>query len=82
MANGFWGCDLLLRLSKKAELLQNLVYKGEAIKSRLLCSNGKSKANIKRTETYHIPNQCKFNDNLAELYKFDVAALIGEDYSV
>ena len=56
--------------------------KGEAIKKQTALLNGKFKANIRPTETYHIPNQWKFNEDLAELYKFHVAALIEEDYSV
>ena len=57
-------------------------YKGEVKKSRLLCLNLNFYANIRPTKTYHIPNEWKFNEDLAELSKFDIAALIEGDNSV
>ena len=33
-------------------------------------------ANISPTKTYYIPNQWKFNEDFAALYRFEIAALI------
>ena len=40
-------------------------------------SNIKFSVNIGPTETYYIPNQWKLNENLAELCRLEIAALIG-----
>ena len=42
-------------------------------------SNTKFSVNIGPTETYYIPNQWKLNENLAELCRLEIAALIGWD---
>ena len=45
-------------------------------------SNIKFSVNIGLTETYYIPNQWKLNENLAELCRLEIAALIGRDHLV
>ena len=42
-------------------------------------SNTKFSVNIGPTETYYIANQWKLNENFAELCRFEIAALIGQD---
>ena len=44
--------------------------RGDKNKSGLLWLNAKFTAKMEPTKTYHIPNQWKFYEDFAELYKF------------
>ena len=44
--------------------------RGDKNKSGLLWLNAKFTAKMEQTKTYHIPNQWKFYEDFAELYKF------------
>ena len=44
--------------------------RGDKNKSGLLWLNAKFSAKMEPTKTYHIPNQWKFYEDFAELYKF------------
>ena len=65
----FWFCAM----SKRHIYL----IRGDKDKSGLLWLNGKFSAKMEPTKTYHIPNWWKFYEDLAELYKFLIATLIG-----
>ena len=53
--------------------------RGVSKKSGPLYSNPSISANISPTYTYYIPNQWKFIEHFAELYRFEIATLIEAD---
>ena len=44
-----------------------------------LCLNPSISANIRPTQTYDTPNQWIFNEDFAEVYRFEIATLIEAD---
>ena len=50
--------------------------RGGENKSGLSCLNSSYSANSRPIKMYYIPNQWKFNEDFAELCRFEIAALI------